>query len=80
MAVTDERSSDSGGVKSAAEVANQGGANQAGTGESEEQAADYTKAEEIAMTTDRPTSSTERPAPPSPMMDLEADFPPGEAR
>lgn len=31
-------------------------------------------------TNDPPTSSTEHQAPSSPMMDLETDFPPGEAR
>lgn len=80
-AVTDERSSDSGGVKSAAEVADLArDRTLAGAGESEEQAAVGTKPEESAAPTDRPTSSTERPTPPSPMMDLETDFPPGEAR
>lgn len=85
--VTDERSSDSGGVKSAAEVADLAGADRAaqdrtlaGAGESEEQAAVGTKPEESAAPTDRPTSSTERPTPSSPVMDLETDFPPGEAR
>ncbi|XP_075879607.1 zinc finger MYM-type protein 4-like isoform X2 [Nelusetta ayraudi] len=83
VSAADERSSDSGGVKSAAEVADLAGADPAaqdrtlaGAGESEEQAAVGTKPEESAGPTDRPTSSTERPTPSSPMMDLETDFPP----
>lgn len=47
----------------------------AGAGESEK-VANYTKPEESVAF--RPTGSTERLAPSSPMLDLETDLPPGE--
>lgn len=47
--------------------------------EQSEQVAD-TKPEESVMTTSRPTVSSGHLAPPSPMLDLETDFPPGEIK